>query len=111
MSTRRVLAAVIAAVIAFPVAGSCGRTVNVTDAANIPAVTFNNFDSRINGGEPIRGVDISSVISLEEAGMKFYDDNGNEADLFTKPLTELWSPAAIWALRFPPQGSPCSRRA
>ena len=83
MSTRRVLAAVIAAAIAFPVAGSCGTSVHVTDAANIPAVTFNNFDSRINDGEPIRGVDISSVISLEEAGMKFYDDNGNEADLFT----------------------------
>ncbi len=54
MKFRRFLAAVIAAAIAFPVAGSCGRAVNVTDAANIPAITFNNFDSRINGGEPIR---------------------------------------------------------
>ena len=52
------------------------------EAADISSVTFSSFDSRVNGGEPIRGVDISSVIALEEAGMKFYDDNGNEQDIF-----------------------------
>ena len=82
MKFRRFLAAALAAAIAFPAAVSGGAPVTFTDAASIPAVTFTNFDSRINGGEPIRGVDISSVISLEEAGMKFYDDNGNEADIF-----------------------------
>lgn len=30
----------------------------------------------------IRGMDVSSVISLEKSGVRFYDDNGEEADLF-----------------------------
>lgn len=35
----------------------------------------------------IMGVDLSSVISLEESGVKFYDYNGNEEDIF-KTLAE-----------------------
>lgn len=30
----------------------------------------------------IKGVDVSSVLSLEESGVKFYDYEGNEADIF-----------------------------
>ena len=30
----------------------------------------------------VRGVDVSSVISLEQSGVKFYDFNGNECDIF-----------------------------
>lgn len=45
-------------------------------------VTYQNFPSGVNDGEPIRGVDISSILSLEEAGVMFHDDAGNEADIF-----------------------------
>ena len=37
-------------------------------------VWFNDLDPSFNGGEPIRGADISSVLSLEKAGVKFYND-------------------------------------
>lgn len=72
-----------AALIAFPAALCKDLSPSRTaEAANISSVTFTNFDSRINGGEPIRGVDISSVISLEEAGVRFYSDEGKEQDIF-----------------------------
>ncbi|MBR0485716.1 MAG: glycosyl hydrolase 53 family protein [Oscillospiraceae bacterium] len=46
-------------------------------------VTFTNFDRSINGGEPIRGADISSVIALEESGVVFYNDvDYQEEDIF-----------------------------
>jgi len=52
-------------------------------------VTFENFPSAVNGGEPIRGADISSILSLEEAGVKFHndDENWSEEDIF-KVLAE-----------------------
>ena len=34
------------------------------------------------GDDFIMGMDVSSVLSLEESGVKFYDYNGEEADLF-----------------------------
>lgn len=46
------------------------------------SVTFNDFDLSVNGGEPIRGVDVSSVLSLEKAGVKFYNEQGSEQDIF-----------------------------
>ena len=46
------------------------------------SVTFSCFDTGINGGEPIRGVDISSIISIENAGVKFYNEFGQEQDIF-----------------------------
>lgn len=36
----------------------------------------------VNGGEPVRGVDISSVISLENSGVVYRDENGNPQDIF-----------------------------
>ena len=45
-------------------------------------VTYNDFPSVINDGEPVRGVDISSIISIEKAGVVFYDDNGKQEDIF-----------------------------
>ena len=45
-------------------------------------VEFTQMDSSINGGEPICGVDVSSVISVEESGVRFYDENGEECDIF-----------------------------
>ena len=82
MKAKRLIAVLAAALIAFPSAFRTDSLKKTAVAANIPSVTFTNFDSRINGGEPIRGVDISSIISIEEAGVKFYDDNGKEQDIF-----------------------------
>ena len=33
-------------------------------------------------GDPFKGVDLSSVISIENSGVKFYDRSGNEQDVF-----------------------------
>ena len=46
-------------------------------------VWFNNIDPSINGGEPIRGADVSSIISIEQAGVKFYNEDGQEDDLLS----------------------------
>ena len=60
-----------------------------TEAAseNIRKVTFTQFDSSINGGEPVKGVDVSSIIAIENAGVEFYDKNGRKQDIF-KTLAE-----------------------
>ncbi len=50
------------------------------EALKVDKINFNNPDF-------IRGMDISSVISLENSGVKFYDAKGNEADIF-KTLSE-----------------------
>lgn len=61
---------------------SFGKPLYEADAADISAVYFNSFDTSVNDGEPIRGVDVSSIIAIEKAGVKFYDDNGQEQDIF-----------------------------
>ncbi|MCI6559821.1 MAG: glycosyl hydrolase 53 family protein [Ruminococcus sp.] len=50
-------------------------------------VWYNNLDPTINNGEPIKGVDISSILSLEKAGIRFYNDSGEPQDIF-KTLSE-----------------------
>ncbi len=45
-------------------------------------VVYSAFPAAVNDGEPIRGVDISSIIAIEDAGVVFHDKAGNEADLF-----------------------------
>ena len=67
----------ISAVPAFPVSAVCDK-----------AVTFENFDRRINGGEPIRGADISSVIALEESGIVFHNDTDYEEEDIFKILAD-----------------------
>lgn len=39
-------------------------------------------DIKINGGEPVKGADISSVISLENSGVVFKNENGDPQDIF-----------------------------
>lgn len=51
-------------------------------AAEENGVYFSQLDSSVNGGEPVRGVDISSVIAIEEAGVQFYNEYGNRQDIF-----------------------------
>lgn len=46
------------------------------------SVTYSSISPAVNGGEPIRGVDISSVLSVEKAGVTFRDSSGGTADIF-----------------------------
>jgi len=50
-------------------------------------VNFTWFDTSVNGGEPIRGVDVSSILSIEKAGVVMYNEYGNKQDIF-KTLSE-----------------------
>ena len=71
-------AAMAATMIVLPVWDHSIPSISAKDSP----VYFNEFDQQINGGEPIRGVDISSILSLENSGVKFYDDLGREQDIF-----------------------------
>lgn len=55
-------------------------------AADTKTVTF-DMDKSINGGIPIKGVDISSVTACEQAGVVYRDENGQPQDIF-KTLAE-----------------------
>ena len=81
MELSKLSALITAACIAFP-SLAVMKTDIITKTYAADTVTFSQFDTRINGGEPIRGVDISSVIAIEKAGVRFYDENGNEQDIF-----------------------------
>ena len=84
MRLKRIIAAAMTAVIALmPAASTAPESVSAADRS----VTFSYFDTNINGGETIRGVDVSSIISLENAGVKFYSESGQEQDIF-KTLAE-----------------------
>ncbi len=50
-------------------------TAPVKDSVQVEKINFNNPDF-------IRGMDVSSVISLEQAGVTFRNENGEEQDLF-----------------------------
>ena len=57
--------------------GSCTFSASAADS-----VTYQYLDPSFNGGEPIKGVDISTIVSLENSGVKFYNENGQEQDIF-----------------------------
>ena len=66
---KKITACVMALILSVSAIGANGKYA----AAEERTVTFENFDTSINGGEPIRGVDISSIISIENAGEEFFD--------------------------------------
>lgn len=75
----RILAAVMSAGMIFnvfknydPMSRFTARSIVFSDIQELP------FDN----GDPYKGVDVSSVISLENSGVKFYDRNGREQDIF-----------------------------
>lgn len=51
-------------------------------SAVFPSFALQNGKIDFHNPGFIRGMDVSSVLSLEKSGVKFYDDSGNEADLF-----------------------------
>lgn len=62
-------------------------SVTAASASQQQKVVFEQFDTSVNDGETIRGVDVSSIIAIEKAGVKFYGNNGAEQDIF-KTLSE-----------------------
>ncbi len=65
---------------------ACGLLLNgasVRQAEAAETVTFSGLTGLpFPNGDPFKGVDVSSVISLENSGVKFYDRSGKEQDLF-----------------------------
>lgn len=57
-------------------------------SAENDAVYFSQFDRNVNGGEPIRGVDLSSILAVENAGVTFCNEYGRKQDIF-RTLSEL----------------------
>lgn len=51
-------------------------------SAENDTVYFSQFDMNVNGGEPIRGVDISSILAVENAGVIFCNEYGRKQDIF-----------------------------
>ena len=51
-------------------------------SAESDIVYFSQFDMNVNGGEPIRGVDISSILAVENAGVTFCNEYGRKQDIF-----------------------------
>lgn len=80
MKLSRLIALPIAAVLALCAVRLPEKAPDISAAQN--TVTFTDLDPKINGGEPIRGVDISSIISIENAGVKFFSDSGQEQSIF-----------------------------
>ena len=79
MLIKKLTAAAMSAVIALaPVYSDFPMTVRAEEQS----VTFSYFDTNINGGDTIRGVDVSSIISVENSGVRFCDENGEEQDIF-----------------------------
>lgn len=84
MKPRKLFSAAAAAVLlcmnsGFPIPqpATAAQTITFSDIKGLP---FAN-------GDPFKGADISSVIALEQSGVKFYDRSGKEQDIF-KTLAE-----------------------
>lgn len=77
MNFKKISALALASVTALSC--SFGNTGSVS-AADYREVIFEGTE--VNGGDVIRGVDVSSVISLEKSGVVFRDDSGNPQDIF-----------------------------
>lgn len=79
MNPKKLAALAVTAVLTISVANIAPVQ---TAADDMPKVIFENFDSSVNGGEVIKGVDISSIVSIENAGVEFYSSRGDKQDIF-----------------------------
>ncbi len=82
---KKISAFIVGAVLCFSSVYCDNSEINDTSA--VSGVTFSDFDMSVNDGEPVRGVDISSITAIENAGVKFYNEKGKEQDIF-KTLSE-----------------------
>ena len=66
-----------------PTTGNTGTTIKPTEVTKVTS-SDEIYVSKVNNlsDDFIMGMDASSVISLEDSGVKFYDYDGNEADVF-----------------------------
>ncbi len=79
MKMKQLLAAAAAAIFAaVPVISAYPQRCDAIGSE----VYFSQMDASVNGGEPIRGVDVSSILAIEKAGVRFRNLYGNEQDLF-----------------------------
>lgn len=82
MHLKKIIAAAMTALLTLSAAPKSAVNQNpIADAAS-GEVVFSSFDTSVNGGEPIRGVDVSSIIAIENAGVRFYNERGEEQDIF-----------------------------
>ncbi|MBQ8927951.1 MAG: glycosyl hydrolase 53 family protein [Oscillospiraceae bacterium] len=80
MTPKQLLSAAAACVLALHTAALLPA--QPVQAAQETYVSYEAMDPSVNGGEPVRGCDISSILAIEKAGVVFHDDSGREADLF-----------------------------
>ena len=84
MKLRKLFSAAAAAVL---LCTSSGFVLPQNADAAVP-ITFSGITGLpFENGDPFKGADISSVIALEQSGVKFYDRSGKEQDIF-KTLAE-----------------------
>ena len=77
MKRKRLLSVLTAAVLLL----GCGGL--LPSAAAAETVIFSGVSGLpFADGEPFKGADISSVIALEQSGVRFYDSTGREQDIF-----------------------------
>ena len=55
---------------------------NLTKFPLVSAENDTVYFSHVNGGEPIRGVDLSSILAVENAGVTFCNEYGRKQDIF-----------------------------
>lgn len=85
MKLKKIIAFALSA--AISIVSFAGDDLMIKDVSNIAyavnkTVDFSNFDMSVNNGEPIRGVDISSILSIENAGVEFYNEYGRKQNIF-----------------------------
>ncbi len=78
MKLKKMIALTLSAMLTLSPAYAQGLSAEAADKE----VIFTDFDTSVNDGEVIRGVDISSIIAIENAGVVFRDKNGAEQDIF-----------------------------
>ena len=80
MGYKRMIAA--ASAIALSLLSIPASPQSTAVSAGNRTVTFDQLDMNFNGGEPVRGVDVSSIVAIEESGVRFHNEDGSEADIF-----------------------------
>lgn len=82
MILKKLTAAILAAVISvIPITANYLSEIFESYSADA-IVNFADFDMSINNGDPIRGVDVSSILAIENAGVEFYNEYGRKQDIF-----------------------------
>lgn len=85
MKLRKFMPAMVsAAIFVMQMSGNCPLKLYSSNEvyADTGIVNFSDFDMSVNDGEPIRGVDVSSILAVENAGVDFYNEYGEKQNIF-----------------------------